>query len=555
MDEKEEIAKYKKVIADQANTLKAQDLLIRELTKQLDAEKELVKRHLLQLKSYFESSSEQLMLFNEPEAEAELGAIEEAGDVTKVRPYVRKKARNAFVELPADTPIIDIPDETTITKCSRCGSEMKEVSEKVYETFSRVSYTVVVRRHVKQFSCTKCTPEKDGGRLVETPSTGNMLDGTICDPSLLANIITNKYQMGLPLYRQQMLFDDVGLSRHTMSSWLMKVGDRLMDNMAPLLEDEVYKHPLVNMDETPLKVLDLTDEDGDKKAPNSKYNSFMVVRAAIKKDGKKGPVLFTFRDNRRNQTIFDLIGNYKGALQTDGLNAYANAEKDGSFSHYGCLTHSRRKAVEANGKRTNGPAFELLELYGAFFHKEGELRDKWLSGGFGNNEAYVAERRKELKPLLDAIFEYCTKNVVKAAPKSALRTALAYPLERRESLYGFLDLACATSSNQTAENAIRPFVVGRKAFLFCITENGAEVSAFFYSLIESCKAMGIDAEDYLTWLFLNGNNIKNGDVESWKKMLPGKSDISAGKTYRERLRLAEADPNRSEPYVLRGKRV
>ena len=99
---------------------------------------------------------------------------------------------------------------------------------------------------------------------------------------------------------------------------------------------------------------------------------------------------------------------------------------------------------------------------------------------------------------------------------------------------------------------IRPFVVGRKSFLFCITETGAEVSAFLYSLVESCKAMDINVEDYLTWLFLNGNRVKDGDRNGWRKMLPGQSDISQGRIYRERLRTAKADSDRSEPYVLRG---
>ena len=115
-----------------------------------------------------------------------------------------------------------------------------------------------------------------------------------------------------------------------------------------------------------------------------------------------------------------------------------------------CLVHARRKTVEACGKRTNGPAYELLKLYASFFHTEGELRDKWLSHGFESDEEYVDERRTILKPLLDDIFSFCEDNVIKAAPKSALRTAFAYPLERRESLYAFLDIPCATSSNQSA---------------------------------------------------------------------------------------------------------
>lgn len=331
MDEKKRITELEKVVRDQSCTIKALEQTVAELSKLAAANEERVKRHIEALRALYEKSSEQLLLFNDAEVTSGLGATEDAkdsGNGVNVRQYIRRKSRNASVSLPADTPVVDVHDDSSIKRFSRCGAEMKVVGEKVYESFSRVSYTVVVRRHVNLYSCTQCTPDDtDEGRIAETPSTGNMLDGTICDPSLLANIIYNKYALGLPLYRQQGLFADAGLSRFTMSSWLMKVGRRLADNMVPVLEEEVYRRPLVNMDETPLKVLELKNENGEKKAPGSKYNAYMVVRAATNADGSKGPVIFTYTENRRNDTLIDIIGNYGGALQTDGLSGYANGKR------------------------------------------------------------------------------------------------------------------------------------------------------------------------------------------------------------------------------------
>ena len=97
--------------------------------------------------------------------------------------------------------------------------------------------------------------------------------------------------------------------------------------------------------------------------------------------------------------------------------------------------------------------------------------------------------------------------------------------------------------------------MGRKNWLFNITESGAQVSAFFYSLVETCKAMGISTIDYLTYLFMNANTIKDGDEQAWTAMLPGKCDISSVKGYREMLLAAMPDPERTEPYRMRGKRV
>ncbi len=158
--------------------------------------------------------------------------------------------------------------------------------------------------------------------------------------------------------------------------------------------------------ETKCKVLELRNEKGEKKAPGSRYNAYMAVRAATNADGSKGPVIFTYTENRRNDTLIGIIGNYGGALQTDGLSGYANAEKKCNFTHVGCWVHARRKAVEACGKRTSGTAFELVRLYADFFHQEGLLRDRWLVRDFSSDDEYLEERRRVLEPLIEGIFEF-----------------------------------------------------------------------------------------------------------------------------------------------------
>lgn len=111
----------------------------------------------------------------------------------------------------------------------------------------------------------------------------------------------------------------------------MRTGDTLVDNLAPVLEEEVYKMPLINADETPMKVLEL-----------------------VESKGKAGLLLFTFSENRRNETILDLFSTYSGCVQTDGLNGYRYAARNGSFTHLGRLVHARRKALEACGDRKSG---------------------------------------------------------------------------------------------------------------------------------------------------------------------------------------------------------
>ncbi len=558
MPQEQSVEELKKIIADQ-------DIEIKVLRKLVSMIKGAIRDERIDdlragLRKRFESASEQLCLFDEAETAAVGGAMEETppGQEVVVESYVRRKSR-AGVELPKDTPVVDVYDDSGIPGCGRCGSEMEEAGEKVYETFTRIQRTVVVRRHVRQFACARCVPENPGeGRTLETAPTGNILDGTVCDPTLLAQIIENKFGYAQPLYRQALSFRDIGLGRATMCSWIMRVGRKIVDNMAPCLEKDIEGYPLLNVDETVLKVVDLRDADGGKKAPHSRSNAFMVIRAATDSGGRSGPVLFTFTDNRRNETILDLLGSYKGAVQTDGLAGYSNAEGKAGFTHLGCMVHARRKAVDACGKRKDGPCYELVLLYAKFFHEEGILRDRYMDGSINERE-YLSERRRTLAPLLEEIRAFCAKNVGKSVPSTAAHTAFNYPLERWDTLVRFLDYSYATSWNQKAENGIRPFAVGRKNWLFCITELGAEVSAFFYSLIESCKAMGIDAQEYLTYLFFHCGGIKNGDEKRWTLMLPDKVDrAEMGKfvsEYREKLFSAKTDPSRNEPYRLRGKRV
>lgn len=560
MSQEERIKQLEQRISSLEKTIEDQDIEIRALRKlnsmlkvRSNANEQKIHDMLEALRAQFRSSTEQLWLFDDIENTVALGALEETpeGETVDVKAYTRKKTRTGIC-LPADTPVVDIFDDSPAPECERCGTVMKEAGEKVYESFTRIERTVVVRRHVKQYVCPSCEPDDGEGRKTVTPITGNMLDGMVCDPTLLSQVVENKFSLAQPLYRQEKQFSDVGLSRFTMSSWLMRVGERLEANMAPCLEKLIYSYPLVNVDETPVQVLGLLGKDGKRKAPHSSANAFMVVRSAVDGSGRNGPVMFTFTDNRRTDTLVSMLNPYTGVVQTDGLYGYSNAEKKCSFTHIGCLVHARRKAVEANGERRSGPAFELLKLYASFFHEEGLLIDGFRDGSISVDD-YLSRRRAVLSPILGNIHNFCLANVQKSAGK--LRTAFQYPLDRWNTLVGFLDLPYATSSNQRAENAIRPFTVGRKNWLFNITESGAQVSAFYYSLVESCKVLGISFRDYMTHVLLNANTIADGDEQAWTAMLPGRCDISDAEAYREKLFSAEPDPMRTEPYRLRGKRV
>ena len=512
-------------------------------------------------------SSDQLLLFNEAELGVEDGVLnDESDDLPEddnsaednplggkaKRKYTKRKIEYTMLNLPADTPVTVIHEEVQAPVCEACGAVKVKVGERVHDTVVKTTSYSIVRRVTDVYECPRCDGSAKG-----IPKTDNILENTVVDPLMLADILNSKFNMGVPLYRQERLFKEQGLkiTRHLMSALIMYVGKRIIDNLEPVLEEEVFKMPLINADETPMKVIRLCDEDGNRKAPNSRDNSFIIGRIGVDDNGSPGYSIFTFSDNRRNQTIADLFDKYPGLVQTDGLSGYTLAEKSCSFTHIGCLVHARRKCIEASEGRTKGVAVEMKKRYAGIFHVEGEWEDR--RGTLGK-EDFVKGRKAALLPLFEDMKSWL-EEVVRQAEESGAEierrtsVAISYFLDRYDELTRFLDHYRANSNNNRAEQFIRKSIIDYNNFLFCITETGADVSAFFFSLIASCRNFGINPTDYLAHLFINCNRIKNGDREAWRAMLPGKCKLDDVVELRKKIAEAKSLEGRTEPYVLRGR--
>ena len=554
--------------------LEIQNKILKETIKQLKIDKSNLEKENANLKAQLARkyrrtseaiSSDQLLLFNEAEFNVEDGALNDNSDDLPEdsaantdplsdkakRKYVKHKSQYSMLNLPADMPVTVIHKQQEAPVCESCGTVKVKVGERVHDTIVKTTSYSIVRRITDVYECPKCD-----GSVKSTPKTDNILENTVVDPLMLADILNSKFNMGVPLYRQERLFKEQGLkiTRHLMSALIMYVGKKIIDNLEPVLEEEVFKMPLINADETPMKVIQLYDEDGNKKAPNSRDNSFIIGRIGVDDNGSPGYSIFTFSDNRRNQTIADLFDKYPGLVQTDGLSGYTFAEKNCSFIHLSCLVHARRKTIEASEGRTKGVAFEMKKRYAKIFHEEGKWED--LRGTISKEE-FVKGRKAAMLPMFEDMKAWL-EDVVKQAKEvgaeieSKTSVAINYFLDRYDELVRFLDYYCANSNNNRAEQMIRKWIIDYNNFLFCITTTGADISPFFFSLITSCRNLGINPTDYLAHLFLNCNRIKNGDKEAWRALLPGKCKLDD--VIELRKRIAEAKPleGRTGPFVLRG---
>jgi transposase len=229
----------------------------------------------------------------------------------------------------------------------------------------------------------------------------------------------------------------------------------------------------------------------------------------------KPVILYEYHKTRAAVNAHDFLEGYSGYLQTDGYEGYDAALKDmPNITHVGCFAHARRKFFEASkaGKKP-GTAEEAISRIRKLYVLEDELREKNLAP-----EVFAEERRKRAMPLLLSFKAWLDKRWAEVPPSLLLGKAIQYSLNQWDKMVAYLGSPYLTPDNNACENAIRPFVVGRKNWLFCQSPAGAESSCGMYSLIETAKENGKEPYDYLTRLIELAPLAQTRD--DWEKLLP-----------------------------------
>lgn len=424
-------------------------------------------------------------LFDEAETEAiEVSADAEA-DTIAVPAHQRKRGRRA---LPADLPrvevIHDLPEDRKI--CPRDGTSLRCIGEEVSEQLDIVPATIQVLKHIrKKYACPCCEQHMATADLPRQP-----VPKSIASPGTLAFVAVGKYADALPLYRQQVIFARLGheLPRATLANWMVACGE-LIQPLINLLNDQLLANPLIHLDETVVQVLN----EEDKPATSQSY---MWVRAA----GPPGQniILFEYDPSRSKQVPPRLLPEYRGAIMVDGYEGYDHVCQTQTIKRLGCFAHARRKFVEAQragGKKSKSPKAEYaLKLIGKLYQLEKTLIDT------DTKERYQ-QRRQHAQPALDKLQTWLQQTLPSVPPQTALGKALHYLHTQWPRLIGYLDHGQYPIDNNRAENAIRPFVVGRKNWLFSNSVSGVKASANVYSLIETAKANGVEPYQYLRHVF------------------------------------------------------
>ncbi|MCP4801192.1 MAG: IS66 family transposase [bacterium] len=460
-------------------------------------------------------SADQLRLFNEAEQETdalEQMLPEDTKDNVTVPEHERKKPGRKPLpkHLPREEVIHDLAEDEKV--CPHDGHALKAIGEERTEQLDYIPAQVKVIEHVRlKYACPCCA---EGVKIAPLPP--QPLPKSIASPNLLAHVSVSKYADGLPLYRQEKQWQRLGieLGRGTLSNWMVGVG-MLVQPLINLLRDQLLAGTYLQMDETPLQVL---NEPG--KTPQSQ--SYMWVQ----RGGPPGQamVLFEYDPSRSGSVPLRLLEGFAGYLQTDGYDGYGAVCQQDSITRVGCMAHARRKfdeAIKAQGKkkqRTKGnKASKGLNFIRKLYVIERTMKDS-------TPEARYQVRQEQAKPILDEMKNWLDRSLEQVPPQSAIGKAIHYTTRQWPRLLAYLDDGQLQIDNNLVENAIRPFALGRKNWLFSNTQNGAKASANLYSLVETAKANDLEPYHYLRVVYRELPKAQT--LEDIEALLPANIDIT-----------------------------
>lgn len=478
------------------------------------------KRQLFAAKSEVSGLHQKDMFFNEAEV---LGtnatpAQEEVDEDDKsVAVPAHQRAKRGRKPLDPALPREVVRHELPLAErvCPNDGAALQEIGVEASEQLDIIPQQVRVIRHERvKYACPCCDA---GLRLAAKPE--QVIPKGLFSEGLLAWVITSKYMDGLPLYRQAALlgrFGGADISRNTMAASVVRVGQAVQP-VINLLRDLVLDAPLIFGDETEIQVL---KEDG--RSAQAKSYMWAQMSNGSGREGTGPPIrLFGYSPSRSTDAAQRLYAGVRAGavLMTDGYEVYNKIALAHKLVHLGCWAHCRRyfnDALQALPKNNRGPdqlSARFIESIAKLYRVEAMAREAQLSA----NDLLV-RRQAESVPVLKDIESLLLAKLHAVLPGSLLGKALHYLSSQWSKLVIYVDNGEYPIDNNGCENSIRPFVVGRRNWLFADTVAGANASANLYSLLETCKVNGVDGYRYLRTLLVALPRAKTAD--DYEALLP-----------------------------------
>ncbi|MEN7973899.1 MAG: IS66 family transposase [Verrucomicrobiota bacterium] len=377
-------------------------------------------------------------------------------------------------DLPTETMVIE-PEEVKENpgQWKKIGEERTELLD---VTPARFFKTIIIRPKYKKRNDRSVAP-------VVAPAPRQLVENSYASAGLVHHIILNKYCDHLPLYRQERIFKQrfgVEISRKTMGGWMYLIAQWL-SLIYEALRDEIRASGYIQADETHIRYQDPAKDH----CPNGYLWAYHSPGAGV---------LFEWFPSRAAECLDPMLGGYAGLLQSDGYGAYpawlgkpGHAKEKAAIIHAACWAHARRKFKEVPGHPV---AEDIVKSIAKLYRIETKLRENPETDRAAYRQEHAAAHLGKIKAILDV-------EKPRQLPQSAFGKAINYTLERWESLNLYLEHGTLEIDNNLVENAIRPTAIGKKNFLFFGSPDAGQTSAVIYSLIETCRKLGINPSDYL----------------------------------------------------------
>lgn len=514
-------------LKDLTNELRETNRLLKKMLEESQKREEELKQERDNLKGQidyltkklFGSSSEkgigqipgQMDLFNEVEASADPSLEEEDAkdateenqeEVSKKGPRKKRSTdKERYKGVPVEKRYLEPSEGTPV--CEECGSLMEKIGEEFVRRELRITpaRAKVIEYYSVNYACKQCMDDAVSPTIVKgRDGKAHMMYG-MASASTVAWIIYQKYCNGMPLYRIEQDLGNLGvkIGRATLSNWVIKNGTAFFTPMYEFFHRRLLERGFAMADETPVQIL----HEPGRRAQTQSY--MWLFRSG--EDGEYPIILYKYSETRAGDTAVDFLDGFHGYLMCDGYSGYNKVK---TAKRLACWAHVRRYLIDAipKGKQLDysQPSVQGVMYINQLFDKEDKIRKKYKTF-----DAIKEARDSQERPIIEGFLSWLDKQ--EPVRNSRLDKAVTYVRNRREHLATYLEDGRCSFSNNLSENSIRPFVVGRKGWLFCNTPAGAETSAMAYTMVEMAKANGVNPYHYLTFLFEKQPNENMSDDE------------------------------------------
>jgi transposase len=447
--------------------------------------------------------SPQLEIFNEAESLAEAEPEAPAAEVEEevVAPVKRRGKRKP---LPAELPRVEVIHELPEHELTcACGCRKQVTGEETSEQLEIIPMQIRVIKHIrKTYACKGCETAP-----VTADKPAQLIEKSLASPSVLAMLLSTKYVDGTPLYRFEKILNRHGIDipRQTLARWVIQCGEQHLQPLLNLMRDKLLDYPVLHCDETRVQVLKEPGRD-----PSSQ--SWMWVQTGGPPE--RPVVLFDYTTSRAQDVPLRLLAGYRGYLMTDDYAGYNAVAAQAGVERLACWAHARRKFIEAQKvqpKGKTGRADVALSLINKLYGIERDFKEASVEQRHQGRQQYSL-------PILTQLYNWLEKTQPQVTAQNALGKAVNYLASNWSRLERYVEAGHLPIDNNRAENAIRPFVIGRKNWVFSDTPKGATASAQIYSLVETAKANGQEPYAYLRHILERLPQVNS--VEGYEALLP-----------------------------------